>query len=105
MHCQPTCIQRPFTVLALPPLFVWLSGLKERRKRGKGGEGGGMFKEEVVERGRRRGIVWGGRGVKWEKERECVRRKSRKGEKEGECVRRKRCKVGEGGGMSEEEEV
>ncbi len=34
-----------------------------------------------------------------------MRRKSRKGEKEGECVRRKRCKVGEGGGMSEEEEV
>jgi hypothetical protein len=48
-----------------------------------------MCGEEEVERGRRRGNVWGGRG--------------RKREKEGKCVRRKKGKGGEEGGMSEEE--
>ncbi len=50
-----------------------------------------MCEEEEVERGRRRGNIWGGR--------------SRKGQKEGECVRRKRCKGGKGVGICEEEEV
>ncbi len=50
MHCQPTCIQRPFTVLALPPLFV-LPLLEEREgEKGVGEEKEGGGRDERVGR-------------------------------------------------------
>ncbi len=49
MHCQPTCIQRPFTVLALPPLFVLALWAEREGRMGVREEEGG---EREAERGR-----------------------------------------------------
>ncbi len=94
MHCQPTCIQRPFTVLALPPLFVL--ALWAEREGKNGGEGGGRGGEGGGERKTGREEEKGeGRWRLNDMEQDILEMREYREEDmgrrgKGECVRRKR---------------